>query len=146
MAALRLAAQPGSLTFHWYEQRHWPQIVCSRTLAAALASAVMAAARRRLRSITRRGAGGEGRPAVIGCWMVEVISLHATDSILYHPVGRSDDRQLCLAAGLRDGDGGHSEGRHAGCGRYRSAELPPPGITSVNIYEWMELRIDRART
>ncbi len=70
----------------WYEQRHWPQVVVLATLAAALAAG-MAAARRRFRSLTGAAVAVEGTLLSIGCWMVEVISLHATDSILYHHVG-----------------------------------------------------------
>ena len=72
---------------HWYEQRHWPQIFVLATLAAALAAG-MAAARRRFRSLPGAALAVEGTLLSIGCWMVEVISLHATDSILYHHVGR----------------------------------------------------------
>ncbi len=56
------------------------------TLAAALAAG-MAAARRRFRSLTGAAVAVEGTLLSIGCWMVEVISLHATHSILYHHVG-----------------------------------------------------------
>ena len=71
---------------HWYEQRHWPQIVVLVTLAAALVAG-MAAARRRFRSLPGAALAVEGSLLSIGCWMMEVISLHATDSILYHHVG-----------------------------------------------------------
>ena len=75
-----------AVTHHWYEQRHWPQVVVLATLAAALAAA-MAAARRRFRSLPGAALAVEGTLLSIGCWMGEVISLHATDSILYHHVG-----------------------------------------------------------
>ncbi len=71
---------------HWYEQRHWPQIIVLATLAAALAAA-MAAARRRFRSSPGAALAIQGTLLSMGCWMTEVISLHATDSILYHRVG-----------------------------------------------------------
>jgi hypothetical protein len=71
---------------HWYEQRHWPQVFVLATLGAALAAG-MAAARRRFRSLPGAVLAVEGTLLSIGCWLVEVISLHATDSILYHHVG-----------------------------------------------------------
>jgi hypothetical protein len=71
---------------HWYEQRHWPQIIVLATLAAALAAA-MATARRRFWSLPGGALAVAGTLLSIGCWLVEVISLHATDSILYHHIG-----------------------------------------------------------
>jgi hypothetical protein len=75
-----------AVAWHWYEERHWPQVVMLVLLAAALISAVIAA-RRRARSFPGAALAVEGTLLSVGCWMIEVISLHATDSLLYHHVG-----------------------------------------------------------
>jgi len=71
---------------HWYEHRHWPQVIVLAILAAALAAG-MGAARRRFRSLPGAALAVDGTLLSLGCWMMEVISLHATDSVLYHHAG-----------------------------------------------------------
>jgi len=71
---------------HWYEQRHWPQVVVLTFLAALLVGGI-SAARHRFLHLPGAALAVDGTLVSIACWMVEVISLHATDSILYHRVG-----------------------------------------------------------
>jgi hypothetical protein len=69
-----------------YDQRHGPQLVMLMILGAAFLI-VSIAGLRRLR--TTRGAvlALEGALLSAGCWCMEIISLHSTDSVLYHRVG-----------------------------------------------------------
>jgi len=76
-----------AVSYHWYEERHWPQVVMLALLAATLAAGVTAA-RRQLRSLPGAALAVEGTLISVGCWLMEIISLHATDSILYHHIGR----------------------------------------------------------
>ena len=76
-----------AVAWHWYEERHWRQVVMLAFLAAVLVSAVIAA-RRRLHLLPGAALAVEGTLLSVGCWAVEIISLHATDAILYHHVGR----------------------------------------------------------
>ena len=75
-----------AVAWHWYEERRWPQMVMLALLAAVLTSAVISV-RNRLRSPRGAALAVEGTLISIGCWLMEIISLHATDSILYHRVG-----------------------------------------------------------
>ena len=70
----------------WYNQRSGPQMVVLLALAVAL---IVSAA-----WLSRRFASARGAPLAIcgallsiGCWLTEVISLHATDAILYRHIG-----------------------------------------------------------
>jgi hypothetical protein len=70
----------------WYGQRHWPQVGMLVILAALLLVGVIAAWRR-FPSPPGAVLALDGSLLSIGCWSTEVISLHATDSILYHRAG-----------------------------------------------------------
>ena len=70
----------------WYEQRHWPQVVTLVILAMLLLAAV-GSARRRFPSPPGAALAIEGALLSAGCWAMEVISLHMTDSLLYHHAG-----------------------------------------------------------
>jgi hypothetical protein len=75
-----------ALSWHWYEERHGPQVVTLAILAFVLVSGVIAA-RSRLRSLPGAGVAAEGTVLSVACWIMEIISLHATDSVLYHRIG-----------------------------------------------------------
>ena len=75
-----------AVAHQWYEQRHWPQVATLATLAAVLFAGV-AIARRRYPSPPGAALALEGTLVSIGCWSMEVISLHMTDSMLYHRTG-----------------------------------------------------------
>jgi len=70
----------------WYNHRHWPQIGMLALLAALLLTAIRVA-RRRFSSSPGAVLAVEGALLSIGCWSTEVISLHATDALLYHRIG-----------------------------------------------------------
>jgi hypothetical protein len=75
-----------AVALQWYEQRHWPQ-VGTLLLLAALLGAGMIMARRRFPSPPGAALALDGALLSIGCWAMEVISLHATDTVLYHRTG-----------------------------------------------------------
>lgn len=75
-----------AVSFRWYDQRSEPQIAA----LVAIGVAVLAAAT----SLGRRFAFARGAPLAIcggllsiGCWLTEVVSLHASDAVLYRHVG-----------------------------------------------------------
>jgi hypothetical protein len=75
-----------AVSLHWYDQRSELQIAALVALAVAL---IVAAG-----WLSRRFATVRGAPLVIcgallsvGCWLTEVISLHATDAVLYRQAG-----------------------------------------------------------
>jgi hypothetical protein len=70
----------------WYNQRHWPQIGMLALLTALLLIGI-GIARRRYPSAAGAVLATEGALLSIGCWSTEVISLHATDALLYHRAG-----------------------------------------------------------
>src|SRR5579883_812233 len=72
---------------HWYEDRHWPQVIALAVLGLALGLAAVAASRR-FRMLPGAVWAIAGTLLSVGCWTAEVISLHATDAVLYHPAGR----------------------------------------------------------
>ena len=69
-----------------YEQRRWIQVLCLM-LFAALMTLMFRAWMRQLRGRLGARLAVCGLGFSIGCWCVEVISLHATDSVLYHLYG-----------------------------------------------------------
>jgi hypothetical protein len=75
-----------AVAYHWYEQRRWPQVVVLMIMAVVLASGVVVA-RRVFLPNPGAALAVNGTLLSIDCWLMEVISLHATDSILYHHVG-----------------------------------------------------------
>ena len=75
-----------AVAYDWYRQRHWPQVAALSLLAVMLAAGLVIG-RRRFRSLRGAALAVQGTLLSIGCWMIEVISLHATDSILYRPLG-----------------------------------------------------------
>ncbi len=70
----------------WYQERHWPQVGMLVVLAALLFAGIMMA-RQRFPSPPGAAMALDGSLLSIGCWATEVISLHATDAILYHRIG-----------------------------------------------------------
>jgi hypothetical protein len=74
-----------AVAHQWYEQRHSPQIAALLVLAALLLAAT--AVTRRFFSSAGASFAIEGTLLSLACWLTEIISLHATDSILYHRVG-----------------------------------------------------------
>jgi len=70
----------------WYQVRHWPQMGMLTVLVAILFAA-MIVVRRRFRSPPGAAMALEGSLLSLGCWATEVISLHATDAILYRRLG-----------------------------------------------------------
>jgi hypothetical protein len=70
----------------WYDQRHRPQIEMLALLIALLLFGI-GVARVRYKSSAGMLMAIEGTLLSAGCWSTEVISLHATDTILYHRVG-----------------------------------------------------------
>jgi hypothetical protein len=70
----------------WYDLRRGPQDGMLVLLAALLLTAI-GFARRRYRSTPGAVLAIAGALLSIGCWSVEVISLHATDTVLYHHIG-----------------------------------------------------------
>jgi hypothetical protein len=75
-----------AIASQWYELRHWPQVGMLTVLGALLIVGV-AGARQWFPSPAGAALALEGSLLSIGCWSTEVISLHATDSILYHRAG-----------------------------------------------------------
>ncbi len=75
-----------AMTHRWYDQRHWPQVM-ALTLLSLLLLAAMAAALRIFRSAAGATLAIVGALLSIGAWFAQVISLHSTDSILFHRVG-----------------------------------------------------------
>jgi uncharacterized membrane protein YhdT len=65
-----------------YGQRHWFQIACLVLLGVVLIFSFRAVLRK-LRGRAWARLAACGLFLVIGCWCVEVISLHATDHVLY---------------------------------------------------------------
>jgi uncharacterized membrane protein YhdT len=65
-----------------YGQRHWFQIACLMLLGALLFFGFRAMLGK-LRGRTGARLAGCGLFLSLGCWCVEVISLHATDHVLY---------------------------------------------------------------
>jgi hypothetical protein len=70
----------------WYNQRHWPQVGLL-AIVWVLLLVWLGAARRRFSSTAGVVLAIGGTLLSIGCWSTEVISLHATDAVLYHRVG-----------------------------------------------------------
>lgn len=75
-----------ALSHNWYNERSEPQIAALVIIAAIM---LVAAA-----WLGRRFAPIRGAPLAIcgallsvGCWLTEVVSLHATDAVLYHHSG-----------------------------------------------------------
>jgi len=80
-----------------YAQRAGPQIVALYLLSAA-AAAGMGLAFQRLRGRTGAFVATCGAILSLSCWCVEVISLHATDTVLYYTVDGVMLVSLCWVA------------------------------------------------
>jgi hypothetical protein len=65
-----------------YGQRHWFQIACLVLLGVLLVFGFRAVMRK-LRGCAGARLAAGGLLLSVGCWCVEVISLHATDHVLY---------------------------------------------------------------
>ncbi|MBV8114246.1 MAG: hypothetical protein JO300_05860 [Silvibacterium sp.] len=76
----------GALRHHWYAERAGPQVAALIVMAAVLlVSGVWLC--RRFTSIRGAALAICGGLLSIGCWLAEIISLHATDVILYRRAG-----------------------------------------------------------
>jgi hypothetical protein len=75
-----------AMTHRWYGQRHWPQVM-ALTLLSLLLLAGMVAAWRSFHSMAGSTLAIAGSLLSIGTWFAQVISLHSTDSVLFHHVG-----------------------------------------------------------
>jgi hypothetical protein len=75
-----------AMTHRWYDQRHWPQVL-ALTLLSLLLLAGMVTAWRSFRLAAGATLAIAGSLLSIGIWFAQVISLHSTDSILFHRVG-----------------------------------------------------------
>jgi hypothetical protein len=115
-----------------YAQRAGPQIAALGLLGAA-AAAGMGLAFRRLRGRTGAIAAVCGAILSLGCWCVEVISLHATDNVFYYAVDGVMLVSLCWAASalmtglgiLWDAPATRAHARHGA----NPAGPPPPPLT-----------------
>lgn len=80
------ALQGRAVAQRWYDQRHGPQEAMLAILAVLLLAGVIAA-RRHFPSPPGAAMALEGSLLSIGCWATEIISLHATDAVLYLRAG-----------------------------------------------------------
>lgn len=76
----------GAMANQWYGYRHWPQVSMLALLSALLLTG-MGIARRKYASAAGALLAACGALLSIGCWSTEVISLHATDALLFHRAG-----------------------------------------------------------
>jgi hypothetical protein len=70
----------------WYNQRHWPQVLSLAVLGALLLMGIGVVGRR----FSSNGSvlvAIAGALLSVGCWLTQVISLHATDMVLHHRIG-----------------------------------------------------------
>jgi UDP-N-acetylmuramyl pentapeptide phosphotransferase/UDP-N-acetylglucosamine-1-phosphate transferase len=75
-----------AMTHQWYNQRHGPQVI-ALTLLAMVLLATLAAAWRSFHSTPGAVPAIGGTLLAGSTWCTEVISLHSTDSILFHHAG-----------------------------------------------------------
>ena len=78
--------QGEAVAYGWYDRRHWPQVGMLTILALLLLTGVTIV-RRRFASPPGAALAIEGSLLSLGCWATEIISLHSTDAVLYHPAG-----------------------------------------------------------
>jgi hypothetical protein len=69
----------------WYNQRHWPQVWSLAVLGIFLLMGIGVVGRRFSNGGVLLAIGGAALS--IGCWLTEVISLHATDMVLHYGIG-----------------------------------------------------------
>jgi heme A synthase len=77
--------QGQAMADQWYNQRHWPQVWSLAALGIFLLMGIGVAGRRFSNGGVLLAIGGA--VLSIGCWLTEVISLHATDMVLHYGIG-----------------------------------------------------------
>lgn len=77
--------QSQAMADQWYNQRHWPQVWSLAVLGTFLLIGIGVAGRRFSNGGVLLAIGGA--VLSIGCWLTEVISLHATDMVLHYGIG-----------------------------------------------------------
>lgn len=116
---------------HLYAQRVGPQLA-ALSLLCAVAAAGMGLAFQRLRGRTGATVAACGAILSLTCWCGEVISLHATDTVLYHTVDGIMIVSLCwVACSLMTGLGilwDAREARSHACQDAKSAGKPPSSL------------------
>jgi len=75
-----------AVSLHWYNQRTGPQIAVLGFIAVGLLIAGLWL-RRRFASVRGAPLAICGALLSIGCWLTEVVSLHAVDALLYQRIG-----------------------------------------------------------
>jgi hypothetical protein len=83
---LYLLLRDQAMANQWYDYRRGPQIGMLALLAVLLLAAI-GFARRRYRSVPGAVLAIAGALLSIACWSTELISLHATDTLLFHHAG-----------------------------------------------------------
>jgi hypothetical protein len=77
--------QGQAMADQWYNQRHWPQVWSLAVLGIFLLMGIGVVGRRFSNGGVLLAIGGAALS--IGCWLTEVISLHATDMVLHYGIG-----------------------------------------------------------
>ena len=77
--------QGHAMADQWYNQRHWPQVWSLAVLGIFLLMGIGVVGRRFSNGGVLLAIGGA--VLSIGCWLTEVISLHATDMVLHYGIG-----------------------------------------------------------